>query len=141
MTCIKTAHTPVEWHEPLFDHAKRTRITKFSTPFYRTGIDLSEGLHTSAYKITSPKITYLTIGKPNYLPTKIEKAMLIAGRSLYLIANVKTGDSFTSENIKSIRPNFGLRPKFYKSILETSATKDIARGQPLTFSMASGLQD
>lgn len=49
----KEAHTPYEWHQELFDHAKKENITLFSTPFDKTAVDLLESLNTPAYKIAS----------------------------------------------------------------------------------------
>lgn len=47
------AHMPWDWHAPLFEHAKRERITIFSSPFDRTAVDLLENLGAPAYKIAS----------------------------------------------------------------------------------------
>ncbi len=52
-------------------------------------------------------------------------------RSLYVVENVKEGDFFTENNIRSIRPGFGLHPKYYKDVIGTKAKSDITKGDRL----------
>lgn len=53
-------------------------------------------------------------------------------RSLYVVEDIKSGEVFTEQNIRSIRPGFGLHPKFFKEMIGKVATKDFERGDRLT---------
>jgi len=256
------AHTPYEWHKPLFDHARKIDITLFSTPFDETAVDLLEDLNTPAYKIASfeaidlPLIKYVAkTGKPMIISTGManfeeisesvatardngctelvllhcissypapveqsnlrtipdlaerfgvvaglsdhsmgttvavasvalgacviekhvtlsrndkgpdsefslepqelsslcvdakkawsalgqagyerksaEKSNLIFRRSIYVVKNIKAGEEFTKENIRRIRPGFGLPPKYYEQLIGKVAVESIDRGTAL----------
>lgn len=256
------AHTPYEWHKPMFDHARKIGITLFSTPFDETAVDLLEDLNSPAYKIASfeavdlPLIEYVArTGKPMIIstgmanleeiteavetarqggcndlillhcissypapaeqsnlrtipdlaerfdvipglsdhtlgtavsvasvalgacviekhitlsredkgpdsefslePNELEKlcietkeAWLALGsggyerkpseesnvkfrRSIYVVKNIKAGEIFTKENIRRIRPGYGLSPKFFSGIIGSRSLCDLETGTPL----------
>ena len=264
----ESAFTPWEWHEPLFDYAKKIGITIFSSPFDNSAVDLLEDLHTPAYKIASfeavdlPLIKYVAqTGKPMIISTgmanveeiveAIEAAReggckelailhcvsgypapssdynlktltdmrqrfgLVTGlsdhtienttsissvalgvsiiekhitldrngggpddsfsleekelkelcegvkvawqslgevdygrksseqgnikfrRSLYFVKDIKAGEVITKEHVRSIRPGFGLMPKYLDKVINSTALYDAVRGTPVSFDIIS----
>ena len=53
-------------------------------------------------------------------------------KSLYMSKEIKKGEVFTQENIKSVRPGYGMHPKYLKDILGTTAKKDFYFGSRLS---------
>ena len=260
----KGAFTPWEWHQPLFDYAKKIDITIFSSPFDKTAVDLLEELNTPLYKVASfeiidlPLIKYIAqtkkpmiistgmanleeiteaveVAKENgcqdlvllhcisSYPAPVEQSNLLtipdltkrfnttvglsdhtmgiavaiasvalgasviekhftlsrkdkgmdsefsiepkelkqlcidskiawealgeAGyelkkaeettyrRSLYVVKDIKKGEKFTSENIRSIRPGYGLEPKYYETLLGKKVVKAVKKGTPIDWNM------
>jgi pseudaminic acid synthase len=260
----KEAHTPWEWHKPLFDHARKKGLLIFSTPFDESAVDFLEELGVGAYKIASFENTdwpllkkIASTGKPVIMSTGLatladideavrtireagckdlvllkctstypatpenthlatiphmremfkchvglsdhtmgigaaiaavalgapvvekhftlrradggvdstfsiepeelknlviesERAFLAMGqvfygvqeaekkslrfkRSLYVVKDVKAGDTFTTENLRVIRPGDGMQPKYYETVLGKKASQDIKAGTPLTW--------
>lgn len=260
------AHTPWEWHAPIFEHARRIGITVFSSPFDLTAVDFLEELGAPAYKIASPelidlplirkvastgkpivmstgaatfeeieeailaarnagatelavlhctaaypappeeanlatvrvlaerfnvvvglsdhtlgttvsvlavglgaslvekhftlaranggvdsafslepqelaelvnnvRIAHAAVGKPSFGPTASEACVLRNRRSLYVIKPIARGELLTLDNIRSIRPARGIKPKHLDAVLGRRAARDLAFGEPLDFDM------
>lgn len=68
---------------------------------------------------------------PSYELTKREKASTQFRRSLFAIKDIKEGEVFSHENIRSIRPGCGLKPKFLKDLLGKPAQRSFQRGEPI----------
>ncbi len=71
------------------------------------------------------------IGKVDYSMTKKKKESRQFARSLYVAKDIKKGEIFTEENIKSVRPGYGLHPKHLKNILGREAKKEYSFGERL----------
>jgi pseudaminic acid synthase len=265
------AHTPWEWHQELFEYAKKIGIIIFSTPFDKSAVDLLESLNTPAYKIASAEImdvnliryvakkmkpvifstgmAYIeeikraidickeegnndivilkcissypapiedynlktiknikdtfgvisglsdhtlgtvasvvsvamgakviekhfildkkiggpdssfsldfeefkklvtdvrkaekAIGNVNYDLTDKQKRTREHSRSLFVVKDVKKGETITEENVRSVRPGFGLSPKYLNSALGKEFNEDISKGTPLKASHIKGFE-
>jgi len=64
------------------------------------------------------------------IPQRVKKSTKFA-RSLFVVKDIKKGQKFTEENIRSIRPGYGLHPKYYERVLGNRARQDLKRGIPL----------
>ena len=79
--------------------------------------------------------TQACLGEENLDVLKSAKKSMSMRRSLYVCKNIKKGEKFTSENIKSVRPSFGLHPKFLKKIIGTKSSRNLKPGTRLTMSL------
>lgn len=68
------------------------------------------------------------LGTIDYALKSSEQDNTIFRRSLYVVADVRAGERFTEDNVRSIRPGYGLAPKHLPEILGKSAARDIPRG-------------
>jgi pseudaminic acid synthase len=96
---------------------------------------MNEGEFTDMVKAV--RETERAIGVVNYSLTDKQKKGRDFCRSLYIVEDVKAGDVITKENMRSIRPGFGMHPKFYNEILGKKARVDLERGTPLRMDMVT----
>jgi N-acetylneuraminate synthase len=75
------------------------------------------------------------LGRINYAPEVSEEAMRNLRRSLYVVADMAAGEVFTPDNVRSIRPGYGLAPRHLPEILGQRASKAIVRGTPLRWQL------
>lgn len=75
------------------------------------------------------------IGSESYELTEKQKNSREHSRSLFVVNNIKKGEAFTPNNVRSIRPGFGLHTKYYEEIIGKVSNADIEKGTPLTWEM------
>ena len=72
------------------------------------------------------------IGIVRYGATKQEENSMVFRRSIFCIKDIKKGEALTENNVRIIRPGYGMAPKYYSKILGKEALQDMKRGTPLT---------
>lgn len=77
------------------------------------------------------------MGEVRYEVSEQEAKSRVFRRSLFVVKDVKEGQVFTEENVRSIRPGYGLAPKHLKEVLGRRAAQDIQRGTPLSWELIS----
>jgi N-acetylneuraminate synthase len=73
-----------------------------------------------------------SLGVVSYGPTERERDSIAYRRSLFVVADIEAGATFTSDNVRSIRPAGGLPPKLLQDVIGRRAAARIPRGTPLT---------
>lgn len=85
--------------------------------------------------VANIRVAEKALGKVHYGLTKGERECKVARRSLFAVENIKKGDIFTEGNVKSIRPAYGLKPKYISRVLGKKAKRNIKKGTPLSWGL------
>lgn len=85
--------------------------------------------------VKAVRIAEKALGQVHYGVSEQETKSRVFRKSLFVVKDVVVGEAFTEENVKSIRPGYGLHPRHLKDVLGSSASQDIRRGTPLKWSM------
>lgn len=116
--CIVEKHLNLSHHNDSFD-------VRFSV--------VPEEFTTMVKKIRQAEKVFGTV---HYGPNSdAEKHNRNFRRSIFVARDIKKGEKFTKENIRVIRPAYGLDPKYYEEILGKRAAQSIERGEPLNWKM------
>ena len=76
-------------------------------------------------------VAFKLLGKNSFFRNKSENKSKIFRRSIFATKNIKKGEKFTKNNIKVIRPGYGLAPKYYNKILNKKSLINISKDEPL----------
>lgn len=83
------------------------------------------------------RTTEKALGEVRYEMGEEEAKSRVFRRSLFVVKDMKAGEIFTEKNIRSIRPGYGLPPKYLKDLLGQSAARDIVQGTPVDWNLVS----
>lgn len=101
------------------------------------GPDASFSMEIEEFKEMVQEIRKLekALGRISYdLSEKSVKSRTFS-RSLFFVGDIKKGDKVTEKNMRSIRPGYGLHPRYYEEILGKVASKDIEKGTPVNWNL------
>ncbi len=101
------------------------------------GVDSNFSMEPNEMKslVQETQMAWEAYGKISYGPTKAEKKSVKYRRSLYISKDIKMGEVLTKDNLKAVRPGFGLETKFMDSILGKQVVRDLSAGTPMSWDL------
>lgn len=115
-----------------------TVIEKHFTLFRKEGgVDAAFSLEPSEMEalVKESLRSWQALGEVRYGQSEAEKRSLQFRRSLYITKDMKRGEVLTKENLRSIRPGLGLKPRYYELCLGKRVTRNVSRGTPLSWDL------
>jgi pseudaminic acid synthase len=99
------------------------------------GVDAHFSLDEKEFKemVDAVRSAEKMIGKVTFEITNKMRSQRDFSRSLYVAEDIKEGELITEDNVRSVRPGFGLHPKYWREILGKKANKDLLKGTPMSF--------
>jgi sialic acid synthase SpsE len=79
------------------------------------------------------RVTEKALGRVCYELTDHQRASVAFRRSLFVSADIKAGETFTRDNVRSVRPADGLHTRHYEAVLGRKASRDLKMGTPLAW--------
>lgn len=101
------------------------------------GPDSAFSLEPHEFKsmVQAVRVAEKAMGSVNYGITSLETANSAFRRSLFVVHDTQEGEVFTEENIRSIRPGYGLHTRYYEKVIGRRAARFIKRGTPLSWEL------
>lgn len=84
--------------------------------------------------VSAVKCAQTALGEVKYSDSKVDHKRK---RSLFAVQDIKQGELFSCHNVKSLRPNVGLEPKFYSELIGKTCLQDVKKGQSITTDLFS----
>lgn len=91
-----------------------------------------------AQMVKDVRMAELSLGKTTYELTEKMRGSRSASRSLYVAEDMKAGEVITERNVRSVRPGFGLHPKYLKDILGKNVNRDLEKGTRFVLEYVNG---
>src|SRR5690554_7026698 len=79
------------------------------------------------------KTAWHALGKVDYEQKSSEQGNIKFRRSLYFVKNLKAGETITADSIRSVRPGFGIKPKYYEQLIGKKVTQDVLANTAVSF--------
>ena len=105
----------------------------------KAGPDSEFSLEPDEFKamVEAVRTAEKAVGRVHYGVSQHESRNRIFRRSLFVVQDMKAGEQFTTDNLRSIRPGHGLHPRYLEDVLGRYAVIDINRGTPLKWDLIS----
>lgn len=91
--------------------------------------------HEMSQLVAETERAWQALGKISYGPLEAEKKSIQFRRSLYIVQDLKAGDTLTPDNVRAIRPGFGLPPKYLEQLMGRIVSRDVKRGTAIAWEM------
>jgi pseudaminic acid synthase len=101
------------------------------------GPDSAFSLEPQEFKamVEAIRVAEKALGEVNYEVTEREQVSRVFRRSLFVVKDMQVGEVFTAENVRSIRPGYGLHTRYLEYVMGRRATQSIEKGTPLMWAL------